>query len=172
MLESGHFWLSETPEIPGSKGWDAACERIVTWAVFKDKQSGKSFAFYNTHFDHVGKTAQRESAIMLLAHIRENVKGIPVVLTGDFNVTPYSEAVSTLLSGDLLVEAGKISGINYGPAWTFHDFGRIPLKDRVKIDYLFVSPPIKVDSYASLSEQKDTVYLSDHNPVFAKLVLQ
>lgn len=172
VLESGHFWLSETPEIPGSKGWDAACERIVTWAVFKDKPSGKSFAFYNTHFDHVGETAQQESAIMLLAHIRENVKGIPVVLTGDFNVIPGSEAVNTLLSGDLLVEAGNISGINYGPSWTFHDFGRVPLKDRVKIDYMFVSQPIKVESYASISEQKDSVYLSDHNPVFAKLVLQ
>ncbi|HPR26988.1 endonuclease/exonuclease/phosphatase family protein [Lentimicrobium sp.] len=172
VLESGHFWLSETPEVPGSKGWDAACERIVTWAVFKDKSSGKSFALYNTHFDHVGETAQRESAIMLLAHIRENVKEIPVVLTGDLNVIPGSEAVSTLLSGDLLVEAGNISGINYGPLWTFHDFGRIPVKDRVKIDYMFVSQSVKVESYATLSEQKDSVYLSDHNPVFAKLVLQ
>ena len=172
VLESGHFWLSETPEVPGSKGWDAACERIVTWAVFKDKSSGKSFALYNTHFDHVGETSQRESAIMLLAHIRENVKEIPVVLTGDLNVIPGSEAVSTLLSGDLLVEAGNISGINYGPLWTFHDFGRIPVKDRVKIDYMFVSQSVKVESYATLSEQKDSVYLSDHNPVFAKLVLQ
>lgn len=172
VVKSGHFWLSDTPDIPGSKGWDAACERIVTWAVFKENTSGRTFAFYNTHFDHVGDTAQRKSAGMLLAHIRENVNGIPVILTGDFNVTPDSEAVGTLLSENLLVEAGKISEINYGPEWTFHDFGRIPLKERVKIDYVFVSNAIQAESYATISEQKDSVYLSDHNPVFAKLFIQ
>lgn len=172
VKESGHFWLSKTPDIPGSKGWDAACERMVTWAIFKDKLTGKSFAFYNTHFDHVGDTAQRESAKMLQAYIEENAGGIPVILTGDFNVTPDSDAINTLLSGNLLHEAGESAEINYGPVWTFHDFGRVPMKNRLKIDYVFVNSPIRVKSYATLSEQKDSVYLSDHNPVFAKLIIQ
>ena len=83
LVKSGNFGLSEIPDSIGIKGWDAACERIVTWAVLKDKVSGKELAAFNTHFDHIGKIARHESAILLLAKIREIASGVPVVITGD-----------------------------------------------------------------------------------------
>ena len=91
LVKSGYFGLSETPDSIGIKGWDAACERIVTWAVLKDKVSGKELAAFNTHFDHIGKVARRESAVLLLAKIREIASDLPVVITGDFNGTVDSD---------------------------------------------------------------------------------
>jgi len=71
-INSDNFWLSETPEIPGSLGWDAACVRIVTWGQFRDLKTGKSLFVFNTHFDHLGKKARIESA-----HLLRNLANIP-----------------------------------------------------------------------------------------------
>ena len=92
VLEKGNFWLSETPDVPGSKGWDAALERIASYAKLKDKQTGKVFMAVNTHFDHVGVTARRESAKLIMKKIQEIVGDQPAVVTGDFNVTEDDEA--------------------------------------------------------------------------------
>ena len=97
LIKNGNFGLSETPDTIGVKGWDAACERIVTWAILKDKTSGKKLAAFNTHFDHVGKVARRESAKLLLAKMHELAEGLPVILTGDFNGTVDSEPILSLI---------------------------------------------------------------------------
>lgn len=66
VLDKGNFWFSETPDIPG-KGWDAiCCNRICSWGKFRDKVSGKTFFFFNSHYDHQGKVARRESSHLLL----------------------------------------------------------------------------------------------------------
>lgn len=169
--KNGQFWLSQQPEEPGSKGWDAACERIVTWCIFKEKKTGLRFVFFNTHFDHVGVLARKESALLLKKRIIEIAGTLPVILTGDLNVPPLSEAVQTLLADGLLEDARKIAKIVYGPSWSFHGFGRTPLPERKLIDYIFVSRGTKVARYASISESLDATFLSDHNPVFAKIEL-
>jgi endonuclease/exonuclease/phosphatase family metal-dependent hydrolase len=169
--KNGHFWLSQQPEAPGSLGWDAACERIVTWGIFKEKETGLQFAFFNTHFDHIGETARKESAILLKKRIIEIAGTLPVILTGDFNVSPEAEAVQTLLANGFLADARKISNFVYGPNWSFHDFGRTPLAERKLIDYIFVDKRIKVNKYACISETLDSTFLSDHNPVFAEIEL-
>lgn len=169
--KNGHFWLSQQPESIGSVGWDAACERIVTWGVFKEKKTGLRFVFFNTHFDHVGVVARKESALLLKKRITEIAGTLPVILTGDLNVIPGAEAVQTLLADGQLSDSRKISKLVYGPSWSFQDFGRRPLADRRLIDYIFVSKGIKVNSYASISETLDSTFLSDHNPVFAKIEL-
>ena len=96
LLDSSTFWLSLTPEIPGSKSWDAAITRIVTWAKFTDLKTRKTFFVFNTHFDHIGKEARRESARLF----RQKVKGIagnsPVVITGDFNSKPSDDPIKIL----------------------------------------------------------------------------
>ena len=85
LLDHGTFWLSATPDIP-SKGWDGACFRTCTWALFECKATGKHFAHFNTHLDHVGKTAQREGLALMMKRASEIVPdGMPVFVTADFN---------------------------------------------------------------------------------------
>jgi endonuclease/exonuclease/phosphatase family metal-dependent hydrolase len=99
LLETNTFWLSETPETPGSMGWDAAYPRIVTWAKFRDRVSKKTFSHFNTHFDHRGDQARAQSASLILKRIGEIVRREPFVLTGDLNVREDSEAYKTLKAG-------------------------------------------------------------------------
>ena len=93
LLDWGTYWLSETPDKP-SMGWDAACFRTATWALMKDKKTGKKFYFVNTHLDHVGKEARRNGLKLVMDKIAAmNKDGLPLVLTGDFNVTPDDPAL-------------------------------------------------------------------------------
>jgi len=165
--KSGTFWLSETPDEVGSKGWDAVCRRVVTWGIFRDKLTGKRFAFFNTHFDHRGKIAREKSASLLKERI-SSITGnnLPVIVTGDFNVEESSNAIQTILSGKTLFLARHESPIVYGPSYSFHGFGKVPVTNRHIIDHVFVNKKVIVDRYGILSEKKDSVYLSDHNPVF------
>jgi len=171
LLKTGNFWLSQTPEVPGSMGWDAACERMVTWGIFKDRETGKKFAAFNTHFDHKGKLARLNSALLLKERTGQIAGNLPVILTGDFNTTEGSEPIQALLEGGKLKDTRRSAALVYGPEWTFHGFGKVPLPERERIDFIFVSSAIKVNVCASLAEVCDTIYLSDHNPVIAKVVL-
>lgn len=163
--KSGTFWLSETPNIAGSKGWDAACERIATWALLKEKRTGRRFFFINTHLDHVGKVARREGVKLLLKRTEEERNGLPAIITGDFNAEPESEVIRHLLSDkkffDARLLAPSIPEIN----GTFHDFGRLPVEQRDIIDYVFVSGGVSVNAYLPVQEKRKGVYLSDHTPL-------
>ena len=174
LLEGNTFWLSEDPSAVGVKGWDANCVRVVTWAVFRDKSTGKKFAFFNTHFDHRGEVARVESAKLLVRKVDELSKGLPVIITGDFNAVPESEPVMIITdeSRDLVLkDTRSLAAQVYGPAWTAHSFGRTPLENRRIIDYIFVNDRVKVEKYAVIAEMLDTTYLSDHAPVLVKLEL-
>lgn len=169
MIESGNFWLSENPENIGEKGWDAACERVATWAVFQDKKSKEKFFFLNTHLDHVGKTARREGVKLVLKKAEEYSKGLPVIITGDFNATPDDEPIRILTSS--LTDSRSIAGLKYGPDWSFHDFGRIEPDQRSLIDYIFLKGNFKVISQGILTENKGKLFPSDHAPVIATIIL-
>ena len=95
-LDSGTFWLSENPDSVGKKGWDAVCVRVATWAKLQHKESGKIIMAVNTHFDHVGVEARKQSALLIIRKIKEIVGDRPAVLTGDFNVTDQSDAYQTI----------------------------------------------------------------------------
>ena len=171
LLDSGNFWLSENPSAAGVKGWDAACERIVTWVILKEKKTEKKFAFINTHFDHVGKIARRESAKLLLSRVDEIAKGLPLFVSGDFNSTPQSEVITMLTDKkrtNHLIDSRSIAPFIYGPAWTNHSFGDDPMEKRRIIDYIFVNNKIKVEVVAVIAERLNNLYLSDHNPVLLK----
>jgi endonuclease/exonuclease/phosphatase family metal-dependent hydrolase len=98
-VRDGHFWLSPTPEVPGSKGWDADLTRIVTWVELRDhRNADRTLLYFNTHFDHLGKVARVESAKLMRRRIVElsnDAKPPAVIVTGDFNVgadsAPYKE---------------------------------------------------------------------------------
>lgn len=164
--DGGTFWLSETPEKP-SKGWDAALNRVCSWVRLYDKRNKKEFLVFNTHYDHIGVNARIESAKLLKRKIQEIAPKLPVVFTGDLNVTPETEAIATIKS--FLTDAKEASvEPAYGPEGTFNDFKfDSPLKD--KIDYIFVNKGFKVQKFGVLSDSKNLRYPSDHLPVIARL---
>ncbi|MFY9151230.1 MAG: endonuclease/exonuclease/phosphatase family protein [Prolixibacteraceae bacterium] len=168
-LKHGWFWLSQTPEKPGL-GWDAAYNRVCTWILLQTDKSNKKFMVFNTHFDHKGVQARSESAKLILRKIKElNPEKLPVILTGDFNLTPEQVPISLIMQE--LKDSRTISkNLPYGPVGTFNGFDFMsPLKDR--IDYIFVSKQVEVKRYAVLSDSKDQRYPSDHLPVLVNLDL-
>lgn len=172
LIENGTFWLSETPDIP-SKGWDAALNRIVTWGRFQSKVTGKQFLVFNTHFDHVGVEARKNSALLIEKKIREMTrdKNLPVILTGDFNLTPETEPI-VLLKKYMKDSFEVTEEPPYGPVGTFNGFKIDADLSSRRIDYIFVYGEIDVLKYAALSDFKDNRFPSDHLPVFAKVQLK
>jgi len=165
LLESGYFWLSETPDKP-TKGWDAACIRIVTWAKFKIKSNGKIFYFYNTHFDHIGKIARIKSSELLLSRLKSEY---PLIVTGDFNCTETDSAYKLLTSK--LFDTQKISITpHFGSINTYNGFN-FDTSKYSKIDYIFTNKFFKVLNHATLSILWDNKFASDHFPVFTILKL-
>jgi len=164
--DGGTFWLSETPDVP-SKGWDAALNRVCSWVRLYDKLNKKEFLVFNTHYDHIGVQARIESAKLLKQKIQQIAPTLPVVFTGDLNVTPETEAIATIKS--FLTDAKEVSAEKpYGPEGTFNGFHfNSDLKDR--IDYVFVNKGFKVQKFAVLSDSKNKMYYSDHLPVFCRL---
>ena len=164
LLGEHTFWLSETPE-KVSKGWDAAYERICTYAFFMDKTTGNNFWVFNTHFDHIGEMAREKSAELIVEKIKEvNKDEAPVFILGDFNLNEKSEAIVYLSSH--YNDARKVSLAKpFGPFGTFTGFQfHEPVKDR--IDYIFCSKDIiKVKKYGVLTDSKEERYPSDHFPV-------
>lgn len=167
IIKSGTFWLSETPEKP-SKGWDAALNRICTYAIFKDLKSKKEFLAMNIHFDHVGNVARVKSSELILKKAKElNPKNLPLVLTGDFNLTEDTEPVK-ILSQNLKDTFYHSEKKHYGPKGTFTGFNvnEVP-KDR--IDYIFVKG-FKIKSQRHINDRRENLlYPSDHFPVFSEL---
>jgi endonuclease/exonuclease/phosphatase family metal-dependent hydrolase len=171
LIENGTFWLSETPEKP-SKGWDAALNRLVTWGKFKSKVTGKQFLVFNTHFDHRGVEARKQSAVLIRKKIEEMTsnKNLPLILTGDFNLTPDQEPIS-LIKKYLSDSREVTEQPPYGPVGTFNSFDwNAPMEGR--IDYIFVQGGVSVLKYAVLTDSKEKRWPSDHLPVFAKVQLK
>ena len=175
LEDSGNFWLAEDINAVGKKGWDAACERVATWGIFKDKESGKKFFFLNTHLDHMGKVARHEGASLVLDEAHKLAKGLPVIVTGDFNATPDDDPIKVLTDKNdprHITHSREIASLKYGPEWTFHDYGRIPNEKREWIDYIFVKGDIKVLRNGVLTDTLNNLYPSDHCPVMATLIIQ
>ncbi|HEY8010372.1 MAG TPA: endonuclease/exonuclease/phosphatase family protein [Rudaea sp.] len=170
LLQSGNYWLSETPDKP-SLGWDATCcKRIASWARFRDRATKREFFFFSVHFDHQGVIARRESGKLMVRKIREIAGSVPVVCAGDFNSTPDTEQIHTMQT--LLRDSRQISATPpYGPLGTFNDF-KLDGRNNELIDYIFVSAQFKVWKYAVLTDSRDGRNPSDHYPVVVKAELQ
>ena len=171
IIEASTFWLSNTPN-KISVGWDAAMERICTYALFENKNTKKRFFVFNTHFDHIGTVARLKSSELILEKIKElNENSLPVVLMGDFNLKPLSEPIK-YLSGILNDTKSVSSVVSFGPEGTFNGFKfNKPVMDR--IDYIFTSKNnIEVKKYAVLSDSKNCKYPSDHLPILVELTMK
>lgn len=165
LLESGNFWFSDTPDKPGSMSFGQPMPRMVTWAEFEDRHSGKRFYFYDTHFPYKSgpeADAIRERCAEEIEQRLDSLpKSIPFVLTGDFNATPDSPAHASLTK--VLRDARTTAARREGPASTFHGFTGTPTK---RIDWILYRG-LKAEDVRTVTTHDGKVYPSDHYPVVA-----
>lgn len=174
VLDRGTFWLSTTPDVPGSRGWDAALPRVASWLRLRDKQAGLEFVAINTHFDHMGPQARLESAHLLTRKVDELARSgntrLPVILTGDFNsrpadapyaaITKPAEASLTLLDAQHLSRTPPTGGDSTSNSFT-------AIAPGAKIDYIFVRDVAGVISHHIEDPRIDGRFVSDHQPIVA-----
>lgn len=169
---SGTFWLSQTPSVPSSMGWDAACTRVVTWTQLVVKLSGKRFFVFNTHFDHMGQIARHNSALLLLHAVDSLAGTMPAFITGDFNAEPGSEPYSILTDQRdplHLLNAFHLAEFADTPFYTYTGFKVGGIRGET-IDYIFMNQKQKVLKYFVNTYHTGDYYPSDHLPVKAVIV--
>lgn len=168
LVDAGDFWLSETPDIP-SRGWDAACNRICTYVILKDKTTGFVYAHFNTHLDHVSEVAQSESIALISSKIAEIAPDIPVVLTGDFNFKPTKDLYRNVLSCGFKDTKFLAEDYDTGATYNGYKFIRFTVNP---IDYVFVNAYIKSVKTSSIDKSKyNGIYPSDHFPVIVEMTM-
>jgi endonuclease/exonuclease/phosphatase family metal-dependent hydrolase len=170
LEETSTFWLSETPSVPGSISWNAACTRIVTWARLRDKKTGATFFFFNTHFDHVSEEARVRSAQLLLDSIRSIAGNDPVILTGDFNCTSSDKAYRIIANG--LDDCRSLTGSQETAFQTTFIGFPADLKKSEDIDHIFLGRGnyFTVRSYQVLLFNVEGKFPSDHLPVIVEVL--
>lgn len=171
-LAAGHYWLSEAPDRPGVKGWDAACPRMVTWAKLRDRRNDRDFLWLNTHWDHRGRQARLESPKVMRRWLAEQRPRLPLVVTGDFNSQEDSPQYRTLLGEaggqpKLIDTYRKLHPERQPDEATFHAFSG--KREGSRIDWILVSPEFAPAEAAIDRFHKDNRYPSDHFPVTAVL---
>lgn len=168
VLDSGNFWLSETIDKP-SKGWDAALNRICSYALFEDKKEGTKFWVFNTHFDHQGDIAREKSAELILNQIKAiNDKNYPCILTGDFNLSPDKLPIQKIAK--VMNDSRTICSTKpFGPEETGGGFD-VCQRPQERIDFIFTSKDnVTVSKYAAIVNVFNLHYPSDHYPVLATI---
>lgn len=160
-LESGHFWLSDTPDVPGSATFGNSIPRMVTWVRLKE-QGDREWLVVNTHLDHESEPARQAGARLIADFIAEKQGDSLVVVTGDFNALPESDAVQTMLGAGLVDAVAKAG--DQGP--TFHGYKG---EGTVRIDYVFSDPRLTVTGGGVFRDRLFGLFPSDHFPVFADL---
>jgi len=170
--DHGTFWLSEDPSRPGSRSWDSSLPRICTYARLVRQDDGRCGMYvFNVHLDHRGAIARRESARLIAERIRARAKPDPVVVVGDFNAGPESDPLRALLAaGEPLTDAWRAANPGSPEQGTFN--GWAAAADGPRIDFVLVSPQVRVESASIDSGQRQGRWPSDHLPVTAVLHLQ
>ncbi|MGV3763189.1 endonuclease/exonuclease/phosphatase family protein [Parapedobacter sp.] len=170
VLDSGVFWLSETPDEP-SIGWDATDRRICQWTKFEVKETGEEFFFFNAHFYWRLEEAKRESGPLIVQKVKEIAGDAPVICVGDFNSTvetPQIQAVKSLL-GDAY---DRTKTPRQGVENTNMGGGVFQGTPKNRIDYIFLTSHFEVEDYQVLSDvYNGDHYPSDHLPVTSLLTL-
>lgn len=172
VIQQNTFWLSATPDTV-SMGWDAVCNRVCTYGLFRNKKTKQYCWVFNTHFDHIGVTARELSAKLIVERIAalNKDKNYPVIMTGDFNST-QAEKPAAYISAALHNARTVSEQSPYGPVntWNAFQFDRVPDKC---IDYIFIKKDdrLKVKKFTTITDSYDKKYPSDHFPILATLVL-
>ncbi len=170
VLDSGTFWFSDTPEVPGSTSWGNTITRICTWARFEDIASGRSFYLYNLHLDHRSQPSRERSTGLLAARIAARSPADPVIVTGDFNAGEENPAILSLTAtAPRLRDSFRVIHPDAGEVGTFNGFSGD--RSGEKIDFIFVDDTWEVLTAAIMHTAVEGRYPSDHFPVTAGLRL-
>lgn len=169
MLDNGTFWLSETPDKP-SKSWGAAFRRICTWAELKIKDTGEKYIHINCHLDHISSSARENGVKLVLSFANEKFPDMPVVLTGDFNSQPDSEAYQTVVTSGM--HDSRLVAAASTPYGTWHDGQPKLMGDNVYLDYIFVNDNVAPLVYKTLTVGIDGRFVSDHFPIYSDIELK
>lgn len=170
-VNGGTFWLSETPD-QVSKGWDAFFyNRVCSWVILEDKETGFTYAHFNVHTDHIGIVSRLEAAALITSKIAEYAPDIPVVLTGDFNDDEGSDMYNRILESGM--KDTKFLAADTMDSGTYHGYSAFDEKNRTKpIDFVFVNAYVKsVESYKVDLKKFNDIYPSDHHPLIVNLTL-
>lgn len=169
MINSESFWLSSTPDVPGStyEGTDqSSCPRMCTVAWLKHLENDRFFLFVNTHTDHSGALARLLASNQILQYLSK--KKLPAIVTGDFNAVPDSREIQLLTSNSIYPMVDATANVKH----TFHNYGKNKGDAEIKIDYVFTSMAANFDeAYGVEDIPVDGVYISDHRPVMASVTL-
>ncbi len=165
VIDSGTFWLSETPDTP-SMGWDAACNRICTWVHLRSKETGEEYVHMNSHFDHIGITARKNSVDMILNKAKE-FTDIPVVFTADMNVREGSDNYIQFTQSGYFHDTKQFAPDTMDYC-TYHNTKPKNHKGDV-IDYVMINDSFEALSYKVVTEGIDGRYVSDHFPIYADI---
>lgn len=168
VVDSGTFWLSETPD-KVSFGWDAACRRVCTWVVLQNKETAEKYVHINSHFDHVGIAARKNSVDMIVNKAKEYTD-LPVVFTADMNVKQGSDNYNQFIESGVLRDT-KFATTNTMDYCTYHDTKPQNHKDDV-IDYVMINEHFDAVAYRVVTEGIDGRFVSDHYPIYADLIIK
>ncbi len=178
LLQTQTFWLSETPDQPGSLSWDALLPRVVTWARLADRSSGRRFCHFNTHLEYDGQTARRQSAGILRRETARIAGVDPLILSGDFNTQEGSDTYLRLTvprpgAPPPLADARYSSETPHeGPTASTNDWRRLAGHGS-RIDYLFTCDAFRVRRHRLIDERMPSgLYPSDHLPLEVRLALE
>lgn len=163
LVKSGNFWLAPNTT-DGNKAWDAKYPRGCTWVLLKHKKTGVLFSYFNTHLDHVGVEARKQSVLLIAEKIKELSGNIPAAICGDFNFNQFDENYNRIQRSSFLTDAFQLSPIKYLPNGTFNGFS-ITRNSIERIDHIFVTNNIEVIRYGILTESFGGKFPSDHFPV-------
>jgi endonuclease/exonuclease/phosphatase family metal-dependent hydrolase len=181
LADEGTLWLSDTPDIPGSKGWGNVLPRTCTWVRLVEKDSRQAFYFYNTHLDHISLRSRKKSVVFLTQRIHTRSFSDPFVLVGDFNARERSAPIQFLKGKAYLKTKAKGWGLNPTPLLdtfrlqhpyhrnvvTFHGFRRFVF--RFRFDYIFVPSSIRVQDAKIIQLRWKKRYPSDHFPLLTRI---
>lgn len=163
-LEHGDFWLSDTPDQPGSRSFGNRIPRISTWARLVDRADRRWFIL-NTHLDHESEEARRKGAAMIAEFIADRAQGDPLIVTGDLNALPQSEPLRRLLGDGHLVDVFDLKGRTEG---TFHNYSG---QATGRIDYILSGPGVHASSAEVVKDQPLGIWPSDHYPIYADVTV-
>ena len=170
-LAYASFWLSETPDAPGSRSWKTACSRMASWCYFRDNKTDARFYFLNTHLDHQSAEARKEGAALIARKTAEFDKAAPVIITGDFNAAAEKSAPWQAFSDAGFQDAWVASAEKVGPPITWGAFAP-PDEEHSRIDWVLFKGPIKPLRCETVLYNEDGRYPSDHYPVAARFALE
>ena len=171
-LEYDHYWLSDTPLVPGSRTWGNSYPRMVTWVRFRERGSGRELLFVNTHFDHEVQLSRERAASLIVERLAGARQDMPVILAGDFNVPAGRNPVyATLTGAGGFIDSWRALG-RRDTLGTFHGFrGVDAARSGDRIDWILLRGPASFVSSDIVTDARNGQLPSDHFPVVARVRL-